>query len=206
MDHAGGAGALARRIPGVEIIVHERGAKHVIDPGRLVEATRLAFGDRFEDDYGPILPVPETRVRAVMDGETIQLGDRQLTVVYAPGHATHQICIYDAKTRAVFSGEALGTPGSREVAAVAGFDPDSALDTVDRLGRLSCRAILCSHGGAISDVARHLQSVRANMKAYGDMILAGLKAGEGEQAIAGRLETRLPRTRSRRTQGKEGAV
>jgi glyoxylase-like metal-dependent hydrolase (beta-lactamase superfamily II) len=188
LDHAGGAGTLARRVPDVQIVVHERGARHMIDPGRLTEATRQAFGERFEDDYGPILPVPDSRVHAVADGETILVGDRELRMVHAPGHASHQMCIFDTQTRTLFSGEALGTPDSREVAAVAGFDPKAALDTVDRLARLAPKTVLCSHGGAVRDATEHIQAVHTNMEAYGSIILGALKAGETNDRIADRLE------------------
>jgi glyoxylase-like metal-dependent hydrolase (beta-lactamase superfamily II) len=188
LDHAGGAGTLAGQISDLQVVVHERGARHLVDPARLIEATRQAFGERFEDDYGPIVPVPEKQVRAVADGETISLGDRQLRIVYAPGHASHQMCVFDARTGVIFSGEALGTPDSREVAAVAGFDPDAALDTVDRLRKLAPRIVLCSHGGAVGNAAEHIEAVHANMTAYGSIILGALKAGEGREAIARRLE------------------
>lgn len=188
LDHAGGAGTLARHLPGVQIVVHERGAPHLINPARLIEATRHAFGERFEDDYGPILPVPEAQVRAVTDGETVAPGGRELKVVYAPGHASHQICIYDTKSRGVFSGEALGTPDVQVVSPVAGFDPDASLKTIDRLAALDPQVVFCSHVGVVRDAASHIRSIRANMKAFRDIILASLKAGERKEAIAGRLE------------------
>ena len=188
LDHAGGAGTLAGQLPGVQILVHQRGAPHLVDPTRLIEATKQAFGERFEDDYGPILPVPEQRVDAVIEGETIPLQGRELKAIYAPGHASHQMCIYDTKSRGIFSGEALGTPDTHAVSAVAGFDPDAALDTIDRLSKLDPLLVFCSHGGVVRDASAHIQLVRANMKAYGDIILKALKAGAPREKIAGMLE------------------
>lgn len=190
LDHAGGAGTIARQFPQLEVLVHQRGARHLIDPSRLIEGTRQAFGERFEDEYGPILPIPELQVRAVEDGEVIVLGERELRVIYAPGHAPHQMCIYDTKSQGVFSGEALGTPqiASNIVSPVAGFDLDAALDTIDKLSKLDPKIVFCSHGGVSREPVKLIQSVRANTKAYGAIILEAMKAGEGKEQITQRLE------------------
>lgn len=161
LDHAGGAGTLAQQFPQLKVLVHQRGVRHLIDPSRLIEGTRQAFGDRFEDEYGPILPVPEGQVRAVEDGEVISLGDREMRIIYAPGHAPHQICIYDTKSQGVFSGEALGTPQSSSVSRVAGFDLDAALATIDKLSKLEPKIVFHSHGGVSREVAKLFQAVRA---------------------------------------------
>jgi glyoxylase-like metal-dependent hydrolase (beta-lactamase superfamily II) len=188
LDHAGGAGTLARLLPNTQVLVHDRGIKYLVDTTRLIEATRQAFGEKFEDEYGPIRPVPESQVRVVMDGETIWLGDRELKIVYAPGHAPHQLCVYDTKSRGVFSGEALGTPQSNVVSTVAGFDPDVTLETIDRIAGLAPEVVFCSHGGVSRDATRLIQSLRVNMKAYSDIILAAMKAREVREQIVRRLE------------------
>ena len=190
LDHAGGAGTIARQFPQLKVLVHQRGARHLINPSRLIEGTRQAFGDRFEDEYGPILPIPERQVRAVDDGEVIPLGNRELTISYAPGHAPHQICIYETKSQGIFSGEALGPPqiGRSIVMPVAGFDLDAALATIDKLSKLDPKIVFCSHGGVSREVARLIQSVRANTKAYGDIILDAMRAGEEKEQMAHRLE------------------
>ncbi len=190
LDHAGGAGTLARQFPQLQVLVHQRGARHLVEPSRLIEGTRQTFGERFEDEYGPILPIPERQVRAVEDGEVIPLGERELRISYAPGHAPHQMCIYETKSQGVFSGEALGTPqiGSSIVNPVAGFDLDAALETIDKLSKLNPKIVFCAHGGVSREAAKLIQSVRANTKAYGDIILEAMRAGEEKEQIAQRLE------------------
>jgi len=189
LDHAGGAGTMARQLPQVQVIVHQRGARHLIDPSKLIEGTRQAFGERFEDEYGAILPIPEQQVRAVEDGEVIPLGDRELRIIDAPGHAPHQMCIYETKSQGVFSGDAIGSPGTDSlVMPVAGFDLDAALETIDKLSKLDLNIIFCSHGSVSREPATFLQSVRANTKAYGDIILEAMRAGEEKEQIAQRLE------------------
>jgi glyoxylase-like metal-dependent hydrolase (beta-lactamase superfamily II) len=44
LDHAGAAGSLVRRWPGLEVYVHERGAPHLADPSSLVESARRLYG------------------------------------------------------------------------------------------------------------------------------------------------------------------
>lgn len=94
LDHAGAIGSLAQLFPHAKVVLHPLGAKHAVNPSRLIESTKMAFGDDFEDVYGPIIPI---------DG-------RELHIIYAPGHATHHIAIFDQKTRGLFCGEALGLP------------------------------------------------------------------------------------------------
>ncbi len=40
LDHAGGAGLLMRHLPGARLVVHPRGAPHLIDPQRLADGAR----------------------------------------------------------------------------------------------------------------------------------------------------------------------
>src|SRR5438552_7861310 len=90
LDHAGGVGTLAARFPGATVWAHERGAPHLEDPTRLLaSATRVYGKERLERLFGPVDPVPSDRLRAVADGDRIALGDRNLEVLYTPGHASH---------------------------------------------------------------------------------------------------------------------
>src|SRR5579862_7343734 len=47
-DHGGAAGALVERWPDLEVVVHERGARHLIAPERLEASARRVFGDDFD--------------------------------------------------------------------------------------------------------------------------------------------------------------
>jgi glyoxylase-like metal-dependent hydrolase (beta-lactamase superfamily II) len=88
LDHAGAAGALVERWPDLEVWVHERGAKHVIDPSRLVASAQRIYGDRMQELWGRIVPVPEANVR-ILAGDG---GDAEgLTWAYTPGHAVHHV-------------------------------------------------------------------------------------------------------------------
>lgn len=109
LDHASGAGALMKELPGATLVVHPKGAKHMIDPERLIEGAKAVFGaEAVEKDYGEIVPVPADRVIEAEDGQIFSLGNRKLEILHTPGHAWHHISVYDNDTRGVFTGDSMG--------------------------------------------------------------------------------------------------
>lgn len=190
LDHAGALGKLVSLFPRARVVVNRQGARHAINPSRLIKSTRMAFGEDFEAAYGAILPVPESQVRIVRDGEMLPAGSRQLMIVHTPGHAPHQIAIFDTRTRGLFCGEALGmvySDGTPPLPAVAppSFDIEVYLDDMERLRRLRPRLLFYSHGGVGNEPERLIDTVIENTKLIGDIILRDLKAGETEEAITG---------------------
>jgi glyoxylase-like metal-dependent hydrolase (beta-lactamase superfamily II) len=184
VDHAGGAGALARLFPGAKVLVHPAGQKHAVDPSRLIESTKNVFGPGFEDVFGSIDAVPEARVKVPDDGEVISLNDRELQIVYAPGHAPHHMVVLDKRSNGLFCGEALGLPGEGDqpfpLPAVAppSFEQDLYLETMERLRALRPALLFYSHGGVGRDPDRLITLAAENTRDLGDIILASLKASD----------------------------
>ncbi|MUW14477.1 MBL fold metallo-hydrolase [Halorubrum sp. CBA1125] len=118
LDHAGGAGYLADRFPNAEVRVPERGVRHLVDPEALVAGTKSAVRDQWEY-YADPRPVPEDRIAGVEGGDRIDLGDRELVVYEAPGHAPHHAVYYDPDANVVFTADACGI----YVPAVDGIEP-----------------------------------------------------------------------------------
>lgn len=109
LDHAGGAGAMMRDFPGAQLVVHPRGARHMIDPGKLMAATEAVYGpEQARALYGELVPVPAERVVEATDGLALPLGRRQLVCHDAPGHAKHHIFIHDTTARGIFTGDTFG--------------------------------------------------------------------------------------------------
>ncbi len=188
LDHAGGAGTLAQLFPRAKVVANSQGARHIINPSRLVQSTRLAFGDDFEATYGPILPVPASQVMVVKDGERLQVGSRELVVIYTPGHALHHIAILDTGVNGLFCGEALGLiyrPGSEPLPSVAApsLDIEVYLGTMERLRRLKPGMLIYSHGGISMEPERSISLAEANTRAFGEVVLQGLRAGETIEEI-----------------------
>jgi glyoxylase-like metal-dependent hydrolase (beta-lactamase superfamily II) len=159
LDHAGGAGALAPHFPSASVWVHERGAPHLAEPDRLVASAARIYGeDRLRELFGPVHPVPADRVRAVKDGDRIDLGGRELHVLYTPGHAGHHVALLDSTTRAVFVGDALGVflPDVgvlRPATPPPEFDLELAVASVERVRDAEPSSILFSHFGPSPEVA-----------------------------------------------------
>src|SRR5918995_4079194 len=89
LDHAGAAGTIAERVPGVRVYVHERGAPHMIDPAKLLASATRLYGERMDLLWGAFEPVPEDRVVVLKGGERLVLAGTALKVAYTPGHAKH---------------------------------------------------------------------------------------------------------------------
>ena len=85
LDHAGGAGALMRALPNATCVVHPRGAPHVVDPSKLVAATRAVYGDElYSRLYGEILPVDAGRTLIAQDGQRFEFASRVFEAVHTP--------------------------------------------------------------------------------------------------------------------------
>jgi glyoxylase-like metal-dependent hydrolase (beta-lactamase superfamily II) len=155
LDHAAGVGHMLAHAPAARVVAHPRGARHLVDPSRLIAGARAVFGTNLERYFGVPEPVPESRLLIVEDGATLDLGGGHvLRFVDAPGHARHQHMIFDAGARALLSGDELGER-LPEIAddyvipdtAPNQFDPDAMLRSAGRLRELRPEAVLFSHFG-----------------------------------------------------------
>lgn len=182
IDHAGGVGYLAQQLPQVKVVVHQRATRHLVDPSKLVAGTRLFFGESFEQEYGPVLPVAENQIYPVQGGEAISLGSRELRVVLSPGHGPEHISFHDSKSGGLFCGDALGIPLPEFDFVVPAtplpFDLDSSLETVDKLRELNPTVLFYPHSVISRDIDKSTQLAKESLKTYANIILEGLRAGE----------------------------
>jgi len=161
LDHAGGVWRIAERFPNATVWVHERGARHLADPTRLLASVTSIYGaETMASLFGPVEPVAAHRIRAVAEGDRITLGGRYLEAVYTPGHAKHHVALVDSSTGAVFTGDALGIhPPDARVLRPATPPPDYDLElAVASIERIRERArgasVLFSHFGPVEEVDR----------------------------------------------------
>ena len=188
VDHVGGAGALAMRNPKAKVLVHPRAARHLADPAYLIGITQQIYGRDFEAHSGTVLPVPESQLSVVEDGEVIVLGSRQLQMIHAPGHAWHHIAILDRSQNGLFCGEALGLPPSLlPTVAPYSFNEDDYLETIENLRRLRPRTLLYSHGGADTDPETAFSKAAENTHIYGNMVLEGIRSRDSRAVMAARF-------------------
>lgn len=109
LDHAGGVGLLMSQLPQARLLVHPRGARHLIDPTALYQGALAVYGqEEMDRSYGQLLGVPAERVQESRDQLELQLGGRTLRLIDTPGHAKHHHCIWDERTQAWFTGDTFG--------------------------------------------------------------------------------------------------
>lgn len=193
LDHAGAIGQLAELFPSAIVVLHPLAVKHAINPSRLIQGTKLAFGDDFEQIWGPIAPVPESQIRAAADGEEIFIGSRAIKLIHAPGHAPHHIAILDQKTRGLFSGEAIGVPRQGAEffplpAVVPPFDMEEYLETMKKLSDLNPGIIFYSHNGVGREPAGLIAKALENTRVFGDIVLKAMKEGQSPERIGHALQ------------------
>lgn len=197
LDHAGGAGVMMAQFPRAQLVVHAKGARHLIDPAKLTAGARAVYGDaRFDELYGEIVAVDEARVSSPADGETLLLGSRPLQFFDTPGHANHHFCIWDERSRSWFSGDVFGlrypefaaTEHSPDylitTTTPVQFDPEKLIASVRLLAAKAPTQILLTHYGAVSDVARCAELLCEQISDHCAIAErhAGLAAGSGRCA------------------------
>ncbi|MDQ4097285.1 MAG: MBL fold metallo-hydrolase [Actinomycetota bacterium] len=159
LDHAGGVGDVAAAFPGATVYVHPLGARHLADPARLVSSAGRVYGDLLDSLYGRLAPTPAERIRALDDGEVIDVGGgRSLTAVHSPGHAKHHLALHDSESGLLFVGDAVGVrlPDVgvlRPATPPPDFDLDLALGSLRRFGERRPSALALAHFGLLPDPA-----------------------------------------------------
>ncbi len=164
LDHAGGAGALMQALPNARLVVHPRGARHMVDPSKLIAGASAVYGeDEVARTYGQILPVDAARVVEADDGHRIDLAGRELLCLDAPGHARHHIVIWDAKSRSFFTGDTFGL-SYREFDSANGpfilptttpvqFEPDALKASIRRMLDFDPDGMYLTHYGRVAPPA-----------------------------------------------------
>lgn len=159
LDHGGGTGTLLRHLPKAQVIAHPRGARHLVDPSRLIAGARYVFGDKLEEMWGIPEPVPEDRVVVGEPGTLIDLGGgHKMKIFDAPGHAAHQYMLLDEGTGALFSADELGVRYPTietdpdyvlPVTSPNQFNPDGMLQSVSLTESIRPETIFLSHFGQL---------------------------------------------------------
>jgi glyoxylase-like metal-dependent hydrolase (beta-lactamase superfamily II) len=161
LDHAGGVGGLMQALPNATLLVHPKGARHMIAPEKLKAGATAVYGpDKFKQIYGDIIPVDAARVQPMEDADRISVGDRTLVFYDTPGHARHHFCVHDLQSNGIFTGDTFGI-GYPELATVNGpfmfptttpvqFDPDALKISIKKLLSLQPNAMYLTHYGMVS--------------------------------------------------------
>jgi glyoxylase-like metal-dependent hydrolase (beta-lactamase superfamily II) len=201
LDHAGAAGALVERFPGLEVWVHEKGAPHLADPSRLLSSARRIYGDEMEELWGRVLPVPEQNLRVVQGGETVTAAGRELDVEYTPGHASHHVAYFDRSDGTAFVGDVAGVriPPSdfvRPPTPPPDIDVEQWLASIDLVARRRPERLALTHFGMVEEPQPHLEQVAVRLREQAALVRSLLdEHGDTEAAVAAFVEEVDRRTR-----------
>jgi glyoxylase-like metal-dependent hydrolase (beta-lactamase superfamily II) len=194
LDHAGGVGILSERFPRATVWVHERGAPHLVDPTKLVASATMIYGeDGMARLFGEVRPVAAERVRALADGDRIELGGRVLGATATPGHAKHQVALLDSTTGAVFTGDALGIhppdlPALRPATPPPDYDLELAVDSIERIRALAGDLLLFSHFGPVGEVDRVCDLAVKRFRDWTEAVRVALERGADLDEVVEVLE------------------
>jgi glyoxylase-like metal-dependent hydrolase (beta-lactamase superfamily II) len=175
LDHAGGVGDLAAAFPNAEVVVHERGARHLVSPERLVASARRVYGDIMDTVFGDLLPTPAERVRALGDIDSIDLGGgRRLSSHWSPGHASHHVGLLDSETNDLYVGDAAGVyvPEADLVKPATpppDFDLPVALASIEGFRQLRPDRLLFSHYGPVTAIDETLDASVEELELWVEM-------------------------------------
>jgi glyoxylase-like metal-dependent hydrolase (beta-lactamase superfamily II) len=176
LDHAGGAGELLRHLPNARVVVHPRGARHLIDPAQLVAGASAVYGaEEVRRTYGDLVPVPRERLVEAPDGHVVDLAGRPLLCLDTPGHARHHFSVWDAASRAFFPGDTFGL-SYREFDTARGafilptttpvqFEPEALHASIARMLEYRPEAMYLTHYSRVGDVPRLAEDLHTQIDA-----------------------------------------
>jgi glyoxylase-like metal-dependent hydrolase (beta-lactamase superfamily II) len=175
LDHAGGVGDVAAAFPEATVYVHQRGARHLVDPAKLVNSAAMVYGDLLDSLYGRLTPTPAERVHVLEDGEELPVSpNRTLTVVDSPGHAKHHLALHDSDSGLLFAGDAVGVrlPDVgilRPATPPPDFDLDQALTSLRRFAERRPAGIALAHYGLVPDPQAILEEAESTLRRWAEV-------------------------------------
>ncbi|MET8158945.1 MBL fold metallo-hydrolase [Sphaerisporangium sp. NPDC005289] len=175
LDHAGGVGDIAGFYPSAEVVVHQKGARHLADPTVLMASAKKVWGDQLDTLFGTLSPTEASRIRALDDSDSIDLGGgRTLSSHYSPGHAKHHVGLLDSAAGDLYVGDAAGvylpqTGDVRPATPPPDFDLRTALNSVSLFKDLGPQRLLFSHYGPVSDVSEILDRSAEELRVWVDL-------------------------------------
>ncbi len=177
LDHAGGAGSMMRCFPNALLLVHPRGAPHMINPARLIAGVTAVYGAlKVRQLYGQLVPIDAHRIVEATHEMTIDLAGRTLLFLDTPGHARHHICVFDRQSSAMFTGDTFGlsyreldTDGRQFIfptTTPVQFDPPAMHASLDLLMSYQPNVAYLTHYSQVRDVAAKAAHLHALIEAH----------------------------------------
>jgi len=187
IDHAGGAGTLLRHLPNAKLVVHAKGAPHIVNPEKLWEQSKLVLGE-VAIVYGQIEPVPENRIITPTDGKTFDLGGPvQLRVLETLGHASHHLGYFESETQGIFQGDAAGIYFPKLDVTIptapAPFHLELTLASLEKLVQLQPKRLYYTHYGPVEKGVERLRMYEGQLQLWAKIVSAAVKRGDTPESI-----------------------
>ena len=197
LDHAGSAGTIAERVPGLRVYVHERGAPHMIDPAKLLASATRLYGDRMDLLWGAFEPVPADRVTVLKGGERLQLAGTTLDVAYTPGHAKHHVSYFDEQTGVAYVGDTGGVRVSGDYLIAPTPPPDIDVeawqDSLDTIQAWQPISLFLTHFGQVDHAAAHLARFRTTITNAAEAVRELMKTPGTDEELAHKFAEQMRR-------------
>jgi glyoxylase-like metal-dependent hydrolase (beta-lactamase superfamily II) len=208
LDHAGGVGDVARAFPNATVYVHPKGARHLVDPTRLVDSAARVYGTLLDTLYGRLEPTPHDRLRVLEDGDQIKIGPtRTLTTVDSPGHAKHHLALHDSDSGILFAGDAVGVrlPDAgilRPATPPPDFNLDQALASLKKFRDRTPSGVALAHYGLLPDPLDLLEEAQEILRRWAVVAESAWREGRDiaaalDEAFGGELATAEPSQREK---------
>ena len=194
LDHAGGAGELMRQCVNARLVVHPRGARHLIDPSKLVAGAMTVYGEeKFKEYYGEIIPIDANRVTEADDNFILDFDGRELRFIDTPGHARHHFCIWDKATKTMFTGDTFGVlyrdldhqddfyilPSTSPVQ----FDPEALTKSINRIMDFKPERVCLTHFSAIKPTKKVANKLIESIHFVSDLAIKHADKNDAESII-----------------------
>ena len=182
LDHAGGVGNVAQAFPNATVYVHAKGARHLVDPERLVRSAAMVYGDLLDSLYGRLDPTPAERVHVLEDGETISVdANRTLTTINSPGHAKHHLALHDSESGLLFAGDAVGVrlPDAgvlRPATPPPDFDLEQAITSLRKFADRRPTGVALAHFGLVPDPMSTLVEAEEILRTWAEVAESAFRA------------------------------
>ena len=195
LDHAGASGHLAGLLPNATFYVHEVGLPHLVDPSKLLKSATRIYGERMDELWGEVYPVPEDRLEVLEGGEELEAAGGALAAYYTPGHAYHHLAYLDPGSGALFTGDVAGIrlPGQsyvRPPTPPPEIDAEAWFQSIERIRQIGPQSLYLTHFGRFDDPDRQLGGLEQRLHDWLLFVEERMEGGMERDEVAGELKAK----------------
>lgn len=185
LDHSGAVGVMAGENRRLAVYVHERGARHLADPTRLVESATRIYGEHMDRLWGAVRPVPQANLRRLAGGERLEVAGRTIDALCTPGHAVHHVSYFDNSSGVLFAGDSAGVRAGDSTYLMPptpppDIDVEAWLDSIGRMVAVNPSWLFVTHFGLLDSAVARLGDFRERLRFFAGAARDSLAAGQSD--------------------------